>query len=1038
MAKISQRLPVLLALVLMFGFGAGAWGQNAAHWSSFKMADGLSEPVFNTVTVTPQGQVIATSPGAPLAANLDGYSVSNFPAPPGNLGRIVEGFGGQRWALATGGLAEFEDGHWKVHFVPELESRLRSFMPGQIAIPQFMPTRTGCVLILVADQLAEFNAGNPGRATSRVCRRAADTRIGDFTGMVASRDGGLWISGAHGVARVPGPLKNLDTNTVWQEFAIPAAMNLNDLSAPVADPNGGLTLLAESADASQSLVVRFNAGEWTIIPAPGRSVIRAWLGPNGGLWAASGDALLEWDAARTNWEENVEESAGHIFDEASEPDGAFWLATADGLLRCALPIWCRPETLRDVDMPVSAMVPGGQDEIYFTSGHDLHLLAGNVLRTYPLPRQLGAASAAVRLYSLKDGALLTTDDGETALVRASDRTDAGGLAHLSMTSARPLGRLADGNLCVFRSELDEFDEFNGRTFAPLAGLSGFHGPTNDPAILFAARNGDYWLGGAQETWRCHGGQWQGFPTADAAAPENVVAFTELPSGQIWCATGNELWQFDGGGWIRSPNRFNHINALLSSRDGNIWLASNGGMFRFCNGVCMEYGPSEGVPNGPVTALGEDSHGRIWAATARGLMSFHPEADTDAPRTLIQRLDPDGHRLSEGDPVNLRLDGLDKWKYSRRSELLYSYQIDQLGWSAFNEDPSVTLPAPAAGRHYFQARAMDRNGNLDPSPAAIDFTIATPWFHETRLWVALSLGLSLALFFAGVAWHRHRALVRSHAAVELEIAQRTRELELATRELLHSQKMTALGTLAAGIAHDFNNILSIIKGSAQIIEDNLAQPEKIRTRVSRIKTVVQQGAEIVDAMLGFGRQAEMPAAPYDVNAVVTETLKLLGDRFQREVDIRFDRAENLPDVSVPREFIQQILLNFIFNAADAMADSKRITVASRRTANLPSGLVLNPVVSPAYVMISVRDQGVGIPPEIQGRIFEPFFTTKALSSRRGTGLGLSMVYELARKMGAGLAVHSVPSRGSEFTLILPAPTEGVAKMDGLAAPQSNLK
>ena len=98
-------------------------------------------------------------------------------------------------------------------------------------------------------------------------------------------------------------------------------------------------------------------------------------------------------------------------------------------------------------------------------------------------------------------------------------------------------------------------------------------------------------------------------------------------------------------------------------------------------------------------------------------------------------------------------------------------------------------------------------------------------------------------------------MRSYAEVEKKVAERTRELEVANRQLLHSQKMNALGTLAAGIAHDFNNILSIIKGSAQIIEDNLDNHGKVRTRVDRINTVVEQGAGIVKAMLGFSRDSD---------------------------------------------------------------------------------------------------------------------------------------------------------------------------------------
>ena len=257
-------------------------------------------------------------------------------------------------------------------------------------------------------------------------------------------------------------------------------------------------------------------------------------------------------------------------------------------------------------------------------------------------------------------------------------------------------------------------------------------------------------------------------------------------------------------------------------------------------------------------------------------------------------------------------------------------------------------------------------------------------------------------------------------MEKKVAERTRELEIASRELLHSQKMNALGTLAAGIAHDFNNILSIIKGSAQLIEENPDNPQKIRTRVDRIKTVVEQGAGIVNAMLGFSGGAGEQPGPCDLNAVAADTLKLLGDRFLREVEVKFEPAPDLPEVWASKNFIQQILLNFIFNAAEAMtgAAKDRLILATQKLERLPGGLVLTPSPAAAYVAVSVRDFGCGIPPENLPRIFEPFFTTKALSTRRGTGLGLSMVYELAKKMEAGLAVESAVDQGSTFTLILP--------------------
>jgi signal transduction histidine kinase len=386
--------------------------------------------------------------------------------------------------------------------------------------------------------------------------------------------------------------------------------------------------------------------------------------------------------------------------------------------------------------------------------------------------------------------------------------------------------------------------------------------------------------------------------------------------------------------------------------------------------------------------------------------------------MVQELESRSKGI-QGAALTLNFSGEDKWKYTPRERLLYSYRIDEHDWSPFRESATVTFSELTAGKHYFQVRAMDRNCNVDATPAQLEFSIVLPWYKEARLVLISSAGLAAALFFAGLAFNRHRRLLRSYAEVEKQVAERSEQLELANRELLHSQKMNALGTLAAGIAHDFNNILSIIKGSAQIIEDNLDNPQKVGTRVERIKTVVEQGAGIVKAMLGFSRDSSLQAGPSELNTDVEDTIRLLGDRFLREVQVRFEPASNLPLVQASRDFVQQILLNFIFNASDAMSGRKEIILSTRSLDKLPADLVLQPTRAANYVVVAVRDFGCGITPENITRIFEPFFTTKAFSARRGTGLGLSMVYELAKKMGAGLAVESLVQQGSTFTLILPA-------------------
>jgi two-component system, cell cycle sensor histidine kinase and response regulator CckA len=152
--------------------------------------------------------------------------------------------------------------------------------------------------------------------------------------------------------------------------------------------------------------------------------------------------------------------------------------------------------------------------------------------------------------------------------------------------------------------------------------------------------------------------------------------------------------------------------------------------------------------------------------------------------------------------------------------------------------------------------------------------------------------------------------------------------------------------------------------------------------------------------------------------VNETIKLLTDRFQPDVTIRFVATPGLPSIRTSKELIQQMLYNLVLNAVDALSGRGAIVLRAEGTKVLPDNLSLAPSPASAYVSLAVEDSGVGIAPEVLPRIFEPFFTTKALSSRRGTGLGLSMVYELAKEMGYGLRVQSVIGEGTVFTIIIP--------------------
>jgi signal transduction histidine kinase/ligand-binding sensor domain-containing protein len=1003
-------------------------GQSARGWRVYKLADGLPESACISVTSSPQGKVLVHHLTAPYISELEGYGITVLPSPETGKSRVYQSPAGQLWIAMPEGLREFRDGAWNSYSVPEIAAVPHSSSGHVIDPVPLYPVRQGLVLCLLPEKLIEFNAENPQQPRTQVIRVASQTALLGFSGMTPARDGGLWISGTRGLAKIPTPLRSLKPETEWREYVRPDSLPIQGFLAPHEDEAGGVTLVAESTTNRQKLVAYFDGQHWSAeAPRPER-LRQAWRSSDHTCWAMTIDSLIQWEEGRPDLAETEEIFARQYFDVALAAGGSFWLATSDGLFRYSPLMWRTPAPVRSMASSVHCLTGDSEGRVWMVAGSRFRMLQNEQLSDYALPRLGDRPGAARACFSLKNGTLVLAmheSEADTDLLFRFQPTR-GNFVPVEIPDAglriRALGLLKDGSLCLQNLALQgdrgfTLERYDGRQFESL--------PDPPPSValgtnlntIFAEQNGDLWLSSDRTTASYHERKWQVFASTDQTTPAGVVGFTELPDGKMWCATLDQIWEFDGRNWSVVRRGFDRVNALRATRDGSVWVASNSGVHRYHRGAWVDNGVEEGLPSASVQELLEDQRGRLWAATTRGLSQFHPDADPDPPQAALVQVSDNGNAVPEGNAVSVAFSGVDKWKYTPRERLLYSYRLDGQEWSPFMDASHRTLTDLSARKHDFQVRAMDRNCNVS-EPAQMELIVTLPWYKETRLVLISIAGIGGALFFAGLAFNRHRRLVRSYAEVERKVAERTEQLEIANRELLHSQKMNALGTLAAGIAHDFNNILSIIKGSAQIIEDNLDNPDKIRVRADRIRTVVEQGAGIVKAMLGFTRESGQQSTTSSVNTIVEDTLKLMGDRFLREVSVRFEPAPELPEVKGSKDFIQQILLNFIFNATESMTSNKQIVLTTRTMPKPLPEMVLLPSAAPTYVAIDVQDYGCGISPQNLPRIFEPFFTTKDLSARRGTGLGLSMVYELAKKLEAGLAVESVADKGSTFTLVLP--------------------
>jgi signal transduction histidine kinase len=249
------------------------------------------------------------------------------------------------------------------------------------------------------------------------------------------------------------------------------------------------------------------------------------------------------------------------------------------------------------------------------------------------------------------------------------------------------------------------------------------------------------------------------------------------------------------------------------------------------------------------------------------------------------------------------------------------------------------------------------------------------------------------------------VLMERADLERRVALRTAELERAQETLIQTEKMTAVGQLVAGVAHELNNPLTVVLGYAGLILERSHDPE-LRRKLELMSGEAERARKIVQNLLAFARKQKKERSRVDLNEVATRTLGLRAYHLRSSnIHVETDLAESLPETHADFHQLQQVILNLLVNAEQAIQDSGRgstIRVSTRRHGET--------------LVLVIEDDGPGMPPAIRSKIFEPFFTTKPVG--RGTGLGLAICYGIVAEHGGEITVESDVERFTRFRITLP--------------------
>jgi signal transduction histidine kinase len=257
------------------------------------------------------------------------------------------------------------------------------------------------------------------------------------------------------------------------------------------------------------------------------------------------------------------------------------------------------------------------------------------------------------------------------------------------------------------------------------------------------------------------------------------------------------------------------------------------------------------------------------------------------------------------------------------------------------------------------------------------------------------------------------------AIRRREAQRAAEkaLQLREEQLRQWQRLEGIGRLAGSVAHDFNNYLTVIDGYCELILAGLGSDDPLRGPVSEIRKSGQGATKLARQLLAFGRRQSLHLKPTSLTEVLGDSESMLRRLVGEGIDVTVEAAPDLWPIMADSGQMQQVLMNLAANARDAMPRGGRLIVRASNFVRKREAAAVEPGMQPGdYVLLTVRDTGVGMDEETRDRVFEPFFTTK--EPGHGTGLGLSTVYGIVRQSGGWVSVESQVGKGTAFLIYFP--------------------
>lgn len=868
----------------------------------------------------------------------------------------------------------------------------------------------------------------PGEPSVTALRHAEGERFFDLTGDSA---GTLWVGTRRGVVEFATDGPN-DVRMV-RRIAPGDSARGNEAWALTRAPDGSLWIGTE-----QQGVLRWDGRDLTSYDADGSFSDPVWTvltDARGRVWAGTSAGMLRFQrSAFATFDEGLRPRS--TWSVRGDPGGMIVAATSDGATyRLDGTRWrlATPRVGRNFASGITARARGGV--LVARDARELLLVGSEGVRDVTQALGLRGLEPSTVVEDRDGTYWVTTNRGLRHVVKGEAREGWREVGLDSQAAPTAIVRDAQGRLLIGETSLTIVDRGRVQRVDSAQGLR-----TAEVRALLPEAEG-VWIGtGDAGLFLLRDGRVTGFGRHDARLGREILGIVKDDLGFLWLTSSFGLYRVEA-------------RALLRAADGATDAV-----------VVRGFDRGDGLPttefNGDTPSqIYKDADGHLWLPSYAGVVRVDPwavSADARPPQVHLERLVVDGVEQPLREAVTVREKPVRvEVTFAATDALLPSRvraQYRLLGvdstWRNAGGRRTLEFGPLRGGAYRFEVRVAGEDGDWHPQRAtlALDVPLALrerTWFVPLVVLLLLGGGALVGRWrlraarqraqeLSHLVEERTRELEGARASLERRVQERTadleRELEERTRleqRLLSAQKLESIGRLAGGVAHEINNSMSSVLGFTELARHGAEGQPALQADLDEVWRAGRRVADITRQLLAFARRQHTERVSLQLDTLVEELRRSLQQAVGDGATLVLHVPAPVARVSADITQVEQLLVNLVHNARDAMPDGGTITIAVH-DATLASARPVGDVTLPPgdYVTVAVSDTGVGMDAQVRARLFEPFFTTKEL--HRGTGLGLAVCHGIVARHRGGIEVESAPGQGTRFTVWFPA---GDAPVDG---------